>query len=107
MYSFGDVLVINFPFSDGQASKRRPVMVIKDTKDGDVLVAKVTSQSYANGFDISLRDWQAAGLISPSTVRVHKIQTIAFRLLFGQIGKLTSADRGTVKQALTRLLADL
>ena len=56
MYSFGDVLIINFPFLDGQGSKRRPVMIIKDTNDKDVLIAKITSQSYNTFYDINLQD---------------------------------------------------
>jgi len=39
-YVFGDILIINFAFTNGSTSKRRPVMVIKDTADGDILVAK-------------------------------------------------------------------
>ena len=43
-------LIINFPFSDGQGSKRRPVQVITDTDDKDVLIAKITSQAYNTPF---------------------------------------------------------
>ncbi len=53
MYYFGDILIINFPFSDGQGSKRRPVMVIKDTNDKDILIAKVTSQPYETEYDLT------------------------------------------------------
>lgn len=56
MYLFGEVLIINFPFSDGLRSKRRPVMVIKDTADTDILIAKITSQSYNTEFDIYINE---------------------------------------------------
>ena len=56
MYLFGEVLVINFPFSDGIRSKRRPVMVIKDTADNDILIAKITSQVYDTEFDVCIND---------------------------------------------------
>lgn len=36
MYSFGDVLIINYPSQMIEVSTRRPVMVIKDTNDEDV-----------------------------------------------------------------------
>ncbi len=58
MYLFGEVLIINFPFSDGIRSKRRPVMVIKDTADNDILIAKITSQAYNTEFDVYINDWQ-------------------------------------------------
>lgn len=57
MYSFGDILIINFPFSDAQGSKRRPAMVIKDTNDQDILIAKITSQLRHTEFDIALQNW--------------------------------------------------
>ena len=107
MYSFGDVLIINFPFSDGQVSKRRPVLVIKDTNDKDVLVAKITSQSYKTSNDINLKDWKQAGLSSPSIVRVHKIQTLHSSLVFGLIGRLTSTDLIAAKKTLMRLVVNL
>lgn len=107
MYSFGDILIINFPFTDGQGSKRRPVMVIKDTNDKDILIAKVTSQLYNTSFDVSLHDWRNAGLISPSVIRIHKIQTLHTSLIFGHIGRLTSADLKLVSNALVQLLRSL
>ena len=107
MYSFGDVLIINFPFSDGQGSKRRPVMVIKDTNDKDVLIAKITSQSYKTSNDINFQDWKQAGLSSPSIVRVHKIQTLHSSLVFGLIGRLTSTDLIAAKKTLMRLVVNL
>ena len=57
MYLFGEVLIINFPLSDGIGSKRRPVLVIKDTSDNDILIAKITSQSHNTEFDIIINDW--------------------------------------------------
>ncbi len=67
MYSFGDILIINFPFSEVQGSKRRPTMVIKDTNDKDILVAKDTSQIYGTEFDVVPQDWKQASLLSPSS----------------------------------------
>ncbi len=87
MYLFGEVLIINFPFSDGLRSKRRPVMVIKDTGDNNILIAKITSQAYNTEFDVYINDWQMAGLLSASYVRIHKIQTLYSSLVFGNIGQ--------------------
>ncbi len=30
MFTFGEILIINFPFTDGTGSKRRPVLVSKE-----------------------------------------------------------------------------
>jgi mRNA interferase MazF len=106
MYLFGDILIINTPFADNQGSRRRPVMVIKDTGDKNILVVKVTSQLYHTPFDRHIQDWQEAGLLCSSVVRTHKIQTIHSSSVAGQIGSLSSKDIEGTKQALVRLLTN-
>ena len=107
MYLFGEVPIINFPFSDGIRSKRRPVMVIKDTADNDILIAKITSQVYNTEFDVYVNDWQSAGLLSQSYIRTHKIQTLHSSLVFGNIGRLTNADLKSVRRTLGKLIINL
>jgi len=104
MYRFGDVLIINFPYSNGLGSKRRPVIVIKDTNDNDILIAKVTSQQYKTEFDVPIIEWQKVMLLSPSIIRVHKIQTLHSSLVFGHLGRLTNKDLKEVKEALANLI---
>ena len=104
MLSFGDILVINFPFSDNKGSKRRPVIVLKEFNDGDILIAKITSKSYSTAFDVTLNDWQSAGLLSASVVRMHKIQTIHSSLVFAHIGRLSSNDIKQVRKILLGLI---
>jgi len=58
LYNFGDILIINFPFSEGVGSKRRPVIVLKDTEDEDLLVCKITSKNYSSAFDCEIKEWQ-------------------------------------------------
>jgi mRNA interferase MazF len=74
-YQFGDVLLLSFPFTNLVGAKRRPALVILDTGDGDIVVARITSQVYETEFDAFLEDWQRAGLMLPSVVRIHKIAT--------------------------------
>lgn len=104
MYTSGDILVINFPFSDGKSSKRRPAVVIKDTNDNDILIAKITSKLYSTEFDMHLSHWSEAGLLLPSVIRVHKIQTIHTSLIFGCIGRLTAPDLKLLRQTLANLI---
>lgn len=107
MFTFGDVLIIHFPFTDGKGSKRRPVMVIKATDDNDILIAKITSKLYNTEFDMAITKWQQIGLLSASFVRMHKIQTLHSSLVFGQIGRLTSADLKLAKKAIVNLVKSL
>jgi mRNA interferase MazF len=104
LFNFGDILVINFPFAEGVGSKRRPVMILKDTEDDDLLVCKITSKNYSSDFDSEIKEWQFANLLSPSTIRIHKIQTVNNKLIFGKIGQLTRSDKKAIRHKLIELL---
>jgi len=42
-YRPGEVVLLSFPFADAAGAKRRPALVILDTGDEDIVVARVTS----------------------------------------------------------------
>ncbi len=50
-HKFGDIVLLKFPFTDGLAFKKRAALVIQDSKDGDVIVCRVTSKLYQTLFD--------------------------------------------------------
>jgi len=43
-YSFGDVVIIAFPYTNMNNTVMRPAMVVVDTGDEDIIVARITSQ---------------------------------------------------------------
>jgi mRNA interferase MazF len=103
VYQFGDVLLLSFPFTNLVGTKRRPALVILDTRDGDIVVARITSQIYETEFDALLDDWQQAGLMMPSVVRIHKIATLEQQLVERKLGKLTDEDLAQVGAKLQLL----
>lgn len=44
-YQPGEVLLLSFPFVNAVGTKRRPAVVLKDTGDEDIIVARITSQT--------------------------------------------------------------
>jgi hypothetical protein len=40
-----------------------------------VVVARITTQLHPTPCDVLLTDWQSAGLLAPSMVRLHKLAT--------------------------------
>jgi len=57
----GDFWVAKIPFTDGSASKKRPVLVL--WLDGrDAMVAVVTSAAPRTSTDVLLINWRATGL---------------------------------------------
>ncbi|MBD2363159.1 type II toxin-antitoxin system PemK/MazF family toxin [Anabaena minutissima FACHB-250] len=80
-YQSGSVILLKLPFSDAVTFKLRPVLLLLDTGDDDVIVARITSQITQTAFDVEIIEWQQAGLMRPSVVRLHKINTVEKRLL--------------------------
>jgi mRNA interferase MazF len=92
----GEVFVCSFPFTSGQFSKTRPVLVLFDF-GADVLICRITSKNYSTPFDVIVNDWQRAGLLKPSVVRLNRLVTMEKNLLQQRIGKPTTSDFAVVK----------
>ena len=105
-YRPGDLVLIGFPFSSGTQGKQRPALVILDSGDADVLVARVTTQIYETLFDVLIAEWQGAGLLAPSVVRIHKLAAIEKALIRRGLGQLRPPDRQRVAAVLSRAFAD-
>lgn len=86
-------------------SKRRPALVLLDSGDDDLLLARITTQYSNSPFDYELKDWIKAGLRAPSFVRLHKLATLEKKLIEKEFGHLTAADRQHV-QEICRRIAD-
>jgi mRNA interferase MazF len=55
-YNFGDIVLIGFPHTDLQGVSKRPAIVLYDSGDQDVLVARVTTQEYRTEADYEIRE---------------------------------------------------
>jgi mRNA interferase MazF len=102
-YRPGEVVLLSFPFADAAGAKRRPAVVILDTGDEDIVVARVTSQVTQTVFDVELVEWQQAGLLLSSVVRVHKMATLEKRLVERRLGALTPGDWAQVRAQIQQL----
>jgi mRNA interferase MazF len=102
-YESGEVVLIAFPFSVSTTRKRRPALILLDTGDEDLIVARITSQPQSSLFDIELKQWQASGLRLQSWVRVHKLATLEKTLVERRLGKLASTDWSEVQRTLKQL----
>ena len=94
VFSAGDVVLVPFPYRDRLAERARPAVVVSAAAYnglGDVVVAAVTSHRPRFAMDLALADWAAAGLKTPSTVRMLLATVAASRVLL-QIGHLMDRD---------------
>jgi mRNA interferase MazF len=75
-YSHGAIVIVDFPFTSGGGSKRRPALVVLDSGDADVVVARLTTQAKQGPHDVEVVDWASAGLRAPTIARLHKLLTV-------------------------------
>jgi mRNA interferase MazF len=103
-YSFGDIVLVPFPFTDQSATKKRPAVVVSSAtyhrSRRDLIIMAVTSQVRPGTFgEVKLADWKAAGLIKPSVVK-PVITTIDAALVIRRLGRLRVEDQETLRRAV-------
>ena len=106
-HSPGDILLVPVVFSDGSGHKRRPVVVVYDSGDADLLVSPVTSQLARSPRDVRVTEWQRAGLRLPSIVRLEKLVTVTKSTVIKKMGQLAPADWKEMKAVLEQFFAEI
>lgn len=102
-YKTGELVLVDFPFTASGQSKPRPALVVIDTGDADVLLARVTTQPRGSVYNVPLRGWQHAGLLAPFLVRLHKLATLAKTRIQRKLGTVDAGDRQQIKMMLQQL----
>lgn len=106
-YKPGSVVLVHFPFSDLQSTKKRPAVVISPLefalRQGDLAVLALTSRPQPEEF-LSLKDWRAAGLLGPTWFK-PAVFTLAESILHRQVGSLVLEDALRIRQALALVVA--
>jgi mRNA interferase MazF len=102
-YRFGDIILIAFPHTDLQEVSKRPAIVLYDSGDQDVLVARVTTQEYRSEEDYKIGEWKKCGLLGESYIRLGKQVTIGKRLILRKLGALETTEIDVLKSILKRM----
>ena len=104
----GDVLVIDFPFSDLRYTKRRPVLIVKVPKGEDIIVVQITGSSYEKSVEIPLKgsDFKNGNLKRDSFIRIDKIASIEKSLINYKIGSLKQEKFNEVINRICCFLRD-
>jgi mRNA interferase MazF len=93
---FGEVFICLFPFTSGAAGKVRPALVLFDLAQ-DAIICRVTSVLRTGPLDVTLNDWQAAGLLKPSVACLDRIVTAEKTVFLRRLGVLSAADMQAVR----------
>ena len=92
----GDIILLDFPFSNRQGSKYRPGLVLAPSDfNGDYIVAYITSNAdlallYSHAVFLGKEDLSMGRMVEESAVRVDKVITVAAKTIGkGPVAKLT------------------
>lgn len=103
-----EVVVVPFPFTDRATRLRRPAVVLSDASfsaaTGQSLLAMITrAQRSTWPGDLAVTDLAAAGLATPSLVRL-KLFTLVDRLIQRRLGRLGHEDQLAMMAAASNYL---
>ena len=108
-YSFGDLVLVPFPFTDQTSHKKRPATIIStpayNAAKPDVVIMAVTSrvESMQTLGEFSIGGWRQAGLLRPSVVK-PVITTIEKGLVIKKLGQLQAADQDQLRRIVKTII---
>jgi mRNA interferase MazF len=71
-FETGDIVLVQFPFTDLSAFKKRPAIILSSSTYsehlGDIVLMPLTSQPEAQA-PLAITEWQSAGLVKPTWIK--------------------------------------
>jgi len=102
----GDIVLVNFPFTNLSGQKVRPSLIVGRVQPLDVLVAFITSQGRSgdpqaeHALALSDPEFVQSGLKSPSVILLDKIATLDRQLIQRRLGQIGPQTEVAVARAL-------
>lgn len=106
----GDVVLVDFPFSSGTGSKRRPALVVQGEENNarltNTIIAMITRTTRRVGepsqvlIDITSESGRESGLEFMSAITCENLFTINQQLIHAKIGRLPANVMQHVDQCL-------
>ena len=109
-YKHGDIVLVNFGFSEGIGFKKRPALVVSSevyhTERQEVVILAITSNvdRILLG-DTKISEWKGAGLLYPSLV-TGIIRTIKSNMIFRKIGEISKGDLNKVEENIRKIIVE-
>jgi mRNA interferase MazF len=108
-YSFGNVVLVPFPFTDQTGKKQRPAVVVSSDRyqreRPDLILMPITSQNPGSTRfgDVPVSDTQAAGLLMPGVIKPI-LFTVEATLVRKTLGQLDNDDQRAVRHTIAQLV---
>lgn len=101
MYSKGDVVIVQFPFSDLVHAKKRPMLVI-GVKGQDLIGCAITSNPDSDG--IPLTEFADGSLPLESKIKYWQIHTFLMELAIKNVAKITTKTHTELIRKIDELM---
>ena len=108
-YSFGEVLLVPFPFTNQATTKKRPTVVISSNaynqEKPDLILLAITSQirqPLPLG-ECLISDWAEAGLLKPSVMKPI-VTSLEKTLVLKSLGHLQTVDKQGLESILQQII---
>ena len=108
----GSIVLVQFPFTNLQTEKKRPVLVLHCFSLKENLqiftCSMITSKMEAITMegDTLLKDWEQSGLLNPSLLRLSKMATLESNLICRELGKISKRDHREVQKNFSKIFKD-
>lgn len=106
----GEVVLVDFPFSDGSGSKNRPALVVQsdalNKASRDTILATITTLTRPGPTVVAIdpKENLHSGLRLACAVRVDNMHTVEQQLILGSIGYLSRQTMQKVDACLKKAL---
>jgi mRNA interferase MazF len=102
----GDVVLLNFPFSDLSGSKLRPAVVVAVVDLGDFIACQVSSRPISGRPSLELKatDFVAGGLNRVSFALPGKLFTANRTIVAKRVGRLNDSVKDQIREKIVRIV---
>jgi len=103
----GDVIVVDFPFSNLSDYKKRPAYVVQKLDGDDALVCQVTTQNASDDYSVSVNsvDFERGRLNHPSNIRPNRLFTVDTNIVDRVVGHLNENKIEEVKNKIIEIIS--
>lgn len=104
-YRKGDIIVVDFPYSDFSGAKRRPALVIGASEEHVIVAFITTKKTGPQRWLVPISATPVTGVVSLSYIRCDKLLAVDVRVIGGGIGVADRSLMLKVDAKLRRLLS--
>lgn len=104
--TFGDVVLLKFPFSDLTGAKLRPAVILAEVGRHEIIACQITSKrkSDAATVELSSRSFEVGGLRIVGFVRPTKLSTAHENIVVRRVARLKQDVAMVIRESVIKAI---